>query len=153
MSLLAIMALLVGGCAGHSERQLTALTETEKAKVIEIALDTPEVKEWLEKESKYRAELVWVAINYKDTEPYERSWMRILDYDEIEEAAELVSEWTEVYPGVVIHFASTAEVYKMRQGEPLQFVVQVTVDLNTKKAVDVDMYIPLGERLSSKLSQ
>ncbi len=107
------------------------LTGGEKAKVIEIALDTPEVGEWLEKESKYKASLVWVAINYENPEPYEYSAMYVFEYGEMERAAELVSEWTVVYPGVIIRF-----------GEPLRFNIQVTVDLNAEKTVDVDMWPP-----------
>jgi len=107
------------------------LTGGEKAKVIELALNTPEVREWLEKESQYKASLEWVAINYENPEPYEWSWERIFEYDEIGKAAELVSEWTVVYPGVIIRF-----------GEPTQFNIQVAVDLNTEKAVDVDMWPP-----------
>jgi len=110
------------------------LTGGEKAKVIEIALHTPEVGEWLEKESEYEITLVWVATNYENPEPYEYSWMSIFGYDEIEKAAEVISEWTVVYPGVIIRF-----------GEPTQFNIQVTVDLNTEKTVDVDTWPPRGE--------
>jgi len=57
--------------------------------------------------------------------------MYVFEYDEIGKAAELVSEWTVVYPGVIIRF-----------GEPTRFNIQVTVDLNTEKTVNVDMWPP-----------
>jgi len=110
------------------------LTGGEKTKVIEIALDTPEAREWLEKESEYKASLVWVAINYENPEPYEYSAMYVFGYDEIEKAAELDIEWTVIYPGIIVHF-----------GEPWQIAIQVTVDLNTEKVVDVDTWPPRGE--------
>lgn len=129
---LALLVSLVGiaSCTKGSTTPMPCeLTGNERAKVIEIALNTPQVREWLGKESKYEAKLVWVAINDENPDPYEYSWMRSFEYDEIVEAAELISEWTVVYPGVSIRF-----------GEPWQFTVQVTIDLNTGKAVDVDMW-------------
>jgi hypothetical protein len=99
---LALLVSLVGiaSCTKESTTPMPCeLTDNERAKVIEIALNTPEVGEWLKKESKYKASLVWVAINYENPEPYEYSAMYVFEYDKIAEAAELISEWTVVYPG------------------------------------------------------
>lgn len=140
---LSLLVSLVGiaSCAEESTTPIKEkgpmpceLTSGEKVKVIEIALDTAEVREWLEKESEYEAKLVWVAINYETPEPYEYSAMYVFGYDEIEKAAELISEWTVVYPGVIIRF-----------GKPWRFSIQVTVDLDTRKVVDVDMWPPRGK--------
>lgn len=131
---LTLLVSLVGiaSCTkGSATPMPRELTGGEKAKVIALALNTPEVREWLEKESQYKASLEWVAINYENPEPYEYSAMYVFEYDEIEKAAELVSEWTVVYPGVIIRF-----------GEPTRFNIQVTVDLNTEKTVAVDMWPP-----------
>ena len=64
VSLLGVVAFLLGGCAGHPEglKNPRELTDSEKDRVIEIALNTPEALRQLEKESTYRASLLWVAI-------------------------------------------------------------------------------------------
>ena len=65
-SLLVAVALLMAGCAGHPEgmKTLRWLTDNEKDRVIEIALNTPEALRYLENESKYEIEVRWVALGW-----------------------------------------------------------------------------------------
>ena len=123
------MALLVGSCAGHPKgmESLRELTDGEKAKVIEIALNTPESLTWREKESQYRTSLDWVAIVWDGSE-YEYSGWRRIDYEwEADENLKYVSESAVFYPWVTIWF-----------GEPRQWIVQVAVDLKTEKVALVE---------------
>jgi len=53
------MALLVGGCG--QPKGIKPLTDEEKDRFIEIALNTPEALRYLENESKYSTEVRWVA--------------------------------------------------------------------------------------------
>lgn len=87
--LLVILVLLAGGCTGQSARppkeekvppeekvepvitegsrwfpdNLRPLTDDEKDKLIEIALNTPTALEWQQKESQYRTKIGWIALH------------------------------------------------------------------------------------------
>ena len=129
-SLLVIAVLLAIGCAGHPKgmKSLRELTDDEKDKVIEIALNSPKALEWLEKENKYEVKLEWIGITWANSEP---SSVGIYPYQEIEKASELFQSSQAVFPGVSIYF-----------GEPPQWAVDVAVDLDTKTAIDA-LSLPL----------
>jgi hypothetical protein len=115
-SLLITVAILVGGCSGGQFR----LSESEKGKVIEIALNTPEASKWLEEENEYRiGEVEWYAI--EDSV----SW-HLLPYDDVETNPnyQLVPESAVWYPGVTIAV-----------GEDTITQMQIAIDLETEKAV------------------
>jgi hypothetical protein len=125
-SLLVVVALLVGGCAGHPEgmKSLRWLTDAEKDKVIEIALNTHEAKKAREEYGAYETHLSWVAIVW-DSSEYEYSEWRGIDYDwETDENLKLVTPTAEFYSRVVINF-----------GEPPQWQVMVAVNPDTGKVV------------------
>jgi len=125
-SLLVVVALLVGGCAGHPEgmKSLRWLTDAEKDKVIEIALNTHEAKKAREEYGAYETYLSWVAIVW-DSSEYEYSEWRGIDYDwETDENLKLVTPTAEFYSRVVINF-----------GEPPQWQVMVAVNPDTGKVV------------------
>ena len=124
-SLLVIVALLVGGCAGHPEgmKSPRRLTDNEEDKVVEIALNTPEALRQLETENKYKTEEVdWLAIVW-DNSRWSAYW-HIRSEWETDPNLELVPESAVFYPAVTIRF-----------GEPEQWTVTVAVDLDTEKAV------------------
>jgi len=82
------------------------LTESEKAKVIEIALNDPKVSEWLEKESKYKIRIsswhaiVWV---WEISGDGYSEWRTFPYYDvETNPDYELVPESARWYPGLTI---------------------------------------------------
>ena len=132
-SLLIAMALLVGGCTGHPKgmKSPRELTEGEKDRVMEIALNTPQASKWRTKESKYKTGLRWIAVVWENSEASE--WLS-LDYEwEADENYQFIPESAIIYPEVIICF-----------GEPRQWIVQVAVDLDTEKVVLVEEYPARG---------
>ena len=129
-SLLLILVLLVSGCAGHPEgwKNPRELTDSEKDRVVEIALNTPEALRQLETENKYKTEEVdWLAIVWSNSQ-----WSAYLHIDsewETDPNLELVPESAAFYPAVSIRF-----------GEPEQWIVKVAVDLDTEKVALVHQY-------------
>lgn len=120
---LLVMALLMSGC-GHSKGMNSPqeLTGEEKARVVEIALNTPQASEWLEAEGEYEiASLGWYAID-------DGEWW-CLEYEGIENDPnrQLIPESARWYPGVTI-----------RVGEITITQMQIAVDLETEKAVLVE---------------
>ena len=119
--LLVIMALIVGGCGGRPEG-IGPLTDNEKARLIEIALNTPEVSAQLKIESVYKADVRWIAIVWQNSKAVE--WW-VLDYEEVADGyPQYVSESAVIYPRVLIRF-----------GEPERVHVQVVVDRETEKVI------------------
>lgn len=117
---LLVMALLMGSC-GQSKGMEgpRELTEDEKARVVDIALDTPQATRWLESEEEYQiAGLDWYAID-------DGTWW-CFDYDGVETDLnrQLVPESARWYPGVTI-----------RVGEVTITQMQIAVDLEIEKAV------------------
>ena len=103
------------------------LTDSEKEKVIEIALKNPRISEWLQRRTDFRVEgIQWYAIIWADSEP--GTWWA-LDYEEIlaKGVPSFVSKSTRLYPGVTIAV-----------GEGTITQAQIAVDLETDKAVMVD---------------
>lgn len=109
----------------ESDKNFRQLTDSEKEKVIEIALNTPEALRQLEEESTYRTNLSWIAIVWEDS-GYSEWWG--LDYEVVENGIPaFVSKSAVFYPRVVIDF-----------GEPAQWQVSVAVDLEAEKVVLVE---------------
>jgi len=120
---LLVMALLMSGC-GHSKGMNSPqeLTGEEKARVVEIALNTPQASEWLEAEGEYEiASLGWYAID-------DGTWW-CFDYEGVETDPnrQLIPESARWYPGVTI-----------RVGEVTITQMQIAVDLEIGKAVLVE---------------
>ncbi len=122
-------------------KSLRWLTEEEKAKAIEIALNTPAALEWRQKESQYKTNIGWVAL-HPSPEGKGYSGYRKFDYEIVEKGIPRgtvditppglperivsigVPEDAEIYPDVTIWF-----------GEPAKWIVSVAVDLGSGKAV------------------
>ena len=140
VSLLVALALLVGGCTGPPPEErasppanpealenprwfsdsLRWLTDDEKDRLIEIALNTPEALRQLEKESLYKTEVNWMAMNNS-------TWWK-LDYEAVES-------------GIPAYIPQSAVFYShvlIRFGEPERWQVMVAVDLDTEKVVLVE---------------
>jgi len=103
------------------------LTENEKAEVIEIALSSPRVTEWLQGRSDYRTGLVdWYAIIWSSNGEAGTWWS--LDDDRIasEGVPDFVNPHAFWYPGVTIAV-----------GEGTIYQMQIAVDLDSGKAVMV----------------
>ena len=138
-SLLVVMAVLVGGCTGHPKgmKSLRELTDSEKERVIEIALNTPEALKWREKQRYYDTSLDWVAMVWDGSE-YEYSEWRWIDYEwEADENLKYVPEAAVFYPLVTIWFVSPRRWVIL-----VRWVIQVAVDLETEKVVLVHEYPP-----------
>jgi len=129
-TLLVILVPLVSGCAGHPKgwKSPRELTDIEKDRVVEIALNTPEALRQLETENKHKTtEVDWLAIVW-DNSRWSAYW-HIRSEWETDPNYELVSEAAVFYPAVTIRF-----------GEPEEWLVTVAVDLGTEKAVLVQEY-------------
>jgi len=96
------------------------LTDSEKDRLTEIALNTPKALAYLEEYNQYRTRLGWIAIF--------KGGYTIVDYEAVETGVPLyapyVPQTAVIYPMVHIHFEG-----------PLIRVVMVAVDLNTEMAV------------------
>jgi hypothetical protein len=113
------------------------LTESEKERVVEIALATPEARTELDKGTTYRAEFGWGAFLWED-DPDSVTTIGLagtcwgLDYGIVDTGVpSFVNPKAVIYPRVVIRF-----------GEPVEWSVGVTVDRTTWKIVRVDKSPP-----------
>ncbi|MDD5095401.1 MAG: hypothetical protein PHV74_13640 [Dehalococcoidia bacterium] len=107
-------------------QQPRPLTEVEKAQVVEIALNSPEVSDWLQGRTDYRmAPIDWYAIVWSDEKAgtWWASEYRIVD----EGIPDYISPDALWYPGVTIAVGQ-GTIYQM----------QVAVDLDAGKTVMVD---------------
>ncbi|MFC1928032.1 hypothetical protein ACFLXK_00330 [Chloroflexota bacterium] len=127
-SLLVIMALLVSGCG--NPKGIKPLTDKEKDRLIEIALDTPEALRYLKNESKYEIEVRWVALGWNDSKA--SSW-HPMDYEEIADG-NLPSDRRYLSERVTIH----PEVY-IRVGEPVRMFISVAFDRDAEEVVHVEL--------------
>ena len=127
-SLLVIAALFVGGCAGHPKgmKSLRWLTEAEKERVVEIALNTQEAKEAREVHGVYTTSLSWVAINWYI---YHAAELRGLDYEVVDKIPDNVPESAEYYSRVEIYF-----------GEPPRVLMRVAVNPDTGEVANVEAH-------------
>ena len=129
ISLLVVMALLVGGC-NAKPKELTPLTDEQRERLVEIALDVPEVSDQVAKSAVYNLEVKWVAVARKGSEV--EDWGVLTDEEaEMGIPQGFLSPVT-IYPGVLFRFLSP---------ERLQFIV--VVDLDKEKVVYIEM-VPIN---------
>ncbi len=103
------------------------LTDAEKDKLIEIALNTPEAARARETYSLYETSLRWVAINWRNHHAAEL-WG--LDYECVDEGVPAnVPESAEFYSQVVIDF-----------GEPPRLELRVAINPDTGKVAHVEAH-------------
>ena len=128
VSLLVVTALLVGSCG--NPRGIKPLTDAEKDRFTEIALNTPEALRYLANESKYETEVRWVALGWENSKAVE--W-HPLNYEEIADG-NLPSDVLILAESVTIH----PQVY-IRVGEPVRMSISVAFDRETEKVVHVEL--------------
>jgi len=102
------------------------LTEEEKARVIEIALNSPEAKEARESYGVYRTSLMWVAM-MKNESGGMSIWS--FDYEMVDNIPDNVPKDAAFYSEVEIYF-----------GEPEQLLMRIAVDLEHEKVVHVESH-------------
>ncbi len=107
-------------------QQPRRLTDDEKAKVVEIAVGSPEASAWLQGRTDYRtAPVNWYAIVWKDGKPGEY-WAP--EYNIVDEGIpNYISPYALWYPGVTIS-VGRGTIYQM----------QIAIDLDAGKAAMVD---------------
>jgi hypothetical protein len=109
IAVLVIALLLAYGCAGHPDGidSLRWLTDAEKEKVIEIALNTPEAAAARENYGYYEVSLGWAAIEWRN---HHAASVSMLDYECVEEGIpEGVPESAELYSRVDIEFGESPQ--------------------------------------------
>ncbi len=127
-SLLVIVALFVaGGCASKA---IKPLTDNEKDRFVEIALNHPEVSKWLETADVYSTEVGWSAVGWNDSEA--TGWSR-LEYEEIADG-NLPKD--RAFPSESVTINTDVHV---RVGEPTRLHIHVAFDREEKEVVAVQL--------------
>jgi len=131
-----------GEVPADNPESLRLLTDEEKDRVVEMALDTTEASAWREKEPEYRAELIWYTLQdpaAKDSRMLSFGYYQALYelYSELYWRPGSLSKTAVWYPGVRIGF-----------GKPQQFVIEVTVDLETGEAMYANGYADVNRKSS-----
>lgn len=115
--------------------QPKSLTDDEKAEVVEIALGSQRVSEWLQGRSDYRTGMVgWYAIIWNSNGEVGTRWS--LEYDRVEKEGipDFVNPYVRWYPGVSIAV-----------GEGTIYQMQIAVDLDAGKTAMVEgPWVSLG---------
>ena len=129
-SLLVVIALLAVGCSGHPRgmKSLRLLTDAEKDRVIEIALNTPEALQAKNTYGSYETSLGWVAISWRGNAS--DSFGIDYEYDQDKKwITEVVPKSAEWYSRVAIEF-----------GEPPRLLLRVAVNPDTGKVANVELH-------------
>ncbi len=107
--------------------QPTLLPNSQAIKAIQIALETPEAKDLINKGYPYQVDLNWVGIVWQGSRASEL-WG--LDYDVWEKGIpDNVPPSAVIYPRVDLYF-----------GDPPQILLRVAVELSTEKAIFVESH-------------
>ena len=125
-----ILLILVNGCVGQSKgwESPRELTNNEKDRIVEIALNTPEVLKQLETNKEYKTRDVdWIAIVW-DNSQWSAYW-RIRPEWETDPNYNLVPKSAVFYPAVTVVL-----------GDPEDWQITVAVDFDTEKSVFVQEY-------------
>ena len=143
-SIALIMAIvaLIAGCS-HDPRTIRIdnvgtkgfdspqeLTDSQKQRIVEIILNSPEAREQPTTESIYRTWLMWTAIVW-DNSHY--SYMSSFDLEDVEADPEYqtVPESAGWYPGATLYFGDP-------QAPTAEWLIQAHVDLDADKVVYIN---------------
>jgi hypothetical protein len=113
------------------------LTDSQKQRIVELILDTPEAKEQPPTESIFRVGLMWAAIVW-DNSHYSYLYSFGFENVEADPAYQTVPESAGWYPGATIYFGDP-------QTQSIEWVIQSYVDLNADKVVYVNNLPYSGE--------
>lgn len=106
---------------------LRNLSNAEKAKAIQIALDTPEASAQINRWNTYKADLDWVGMLKNDSDGW---FLYGLDYNVWEQGIpDKIPGSAVIYPRVSFYF-----------GEPQELLLRVAIDLPTEKVVYIESY-------------
>ncbi len=125
--LLLAIGILLAFVACTKASTLRNLTEEEKARAIQIALNTSEAQAQLEQGITYKSDLNWVAIVWRFSRASE---IYGFDYD----------AWETGAPSNIPRSAVIYSRVSLTFGEPERLLVEVAVDLATAKAVWVQSH-------------
>jgi len=133
LMLLVLLSTLFMGCKGYPEgmKEFRRLTEEEKDKLVEIALDTPEAEKSLEKYDEYSVALFWGYLNWrlKDGE-YQAGGSQLIQDAGFDENpfSENERDDSELYYYVILFF-----------GEPSKESVTVAINPDNKEVANVQI--------------
>lgn len=125
-----ILIIFVSGCVGQPKgwESPRELSNSEKDRIVKIALNTPEVLKQLETNKQYKtSDVDWIAIVW-DNSQWSAYW-RIRPEWETDPNYNLVPESAVFYPAVTVVL-----------GDPEDWQITVAVDLDTEKSVFVQEY-------------
>jgi len=112
-------------------KSLRWLTDEEKERVIEIALNTPEALSLLEKYSQYETRVNWVAISWLFNHAAE---LGKLDYESVDKGIPAtVPESAEFYSQVEIYIGGPPDYYP-------KYLLSVAINPDTGKVAHVEQY-------------
>ncbi len=144
VAIIVAMVALIAGCAfTHDPRSIRIdnvgakgfdspqeLTDSQKQRIVEIILNSPEAKEQPPTESIYSTWMMWTAIvwddsgySYKSSVNFE-NWEDDPKYKDIPESA----RW---YPGTTLYYGDP-------QAPTAEWLIQANVDLNAEKVVYIN---------------
>jgi hypothetical protein len=117
-------------------KNLRWLTDEEKAKITEIAMNTDTAQEWLQKESQYKTAIDWIAL-YPDPEGEGFSGYERFEYEIVEKGIPRGTvDWTP--PG------STVKVVSIGVPEDAEIYPCVTIWFDKKWVVSVAVDVESG---------
>ena len=123
--LMLVAVLLAGGCAGCPRGMGCPrwLTDAEKERAVEVALNTPEAVMTGENYDVYKTAFSWVAIVWRARHAAE---IHGFDYEMVDNIPDSIPEAAELYLRVEIYF-----------GEPEQVLVGVVINPDTGEVAHV----------------
>ncbi len=165
VALMVAMVAIAGGCT-HNPRTIRIdhvgaegldspqeLTDSQKQRIVEIILSTPEAKEQPPTESTYMTRLTWAAIVW-DNSHY--SYMYSVGLEDVEAGLdyEAVPESAAWYPGATLYYGNP-------QAPTAEWLIQAYVDLDADKVVYINslpysaapLPPPAPERSSSETNE
>jgi hypothetical protein len=123
--------LLISGCGGPPEgmKEFRRLTEEEKERLVEIALDTEDAKRSLEQHNSYVVFFGWAEITWQKPEgEYIPREIHITSEDELDEnQVQNLGEDGELYVDVIFYF-----------GEPSRVRLDVIINPDTGEIIHVE---------------
>jgi hypothetical protein len=133
--LIMITIPLVGGCMGRANG-IKPLTDSEKERMVEIALETDEAVEILAEESDYKVEFRWLVIGRLDP-VYGAIMKEVFSSDDLDSDRfrRWLGRWSLIYPAVLLRF-----------GKPEQKQLRVAIDRETESVVFVERLIVVEGR-------